>query len=287
MATDFKNLTRRVEEGKVKGGKGTPKKGTSLADAFIQRELTPPKPSKHPLRNYDLDKLAKVMADPRFQVDTMGLTVEKYADYLSGLTGQSIVDFQKAMSDPNSNLRQAQQTDFMALLGSKGASMQQFTLPGAKGYLKGQQVILDPTYYSGYATGTNYPEGFSPESDSIVKDLIDAMGREDLQKNFNVYSIVSSDTNKRHELAHRGITILQNKGVRIDYDTEEEPIMKLLDYALGDDYGRRQAIAYFDQDKNMTISEAYKKHKDLLKKVLKAAFKELGGVEIPKPYFIK
>ena len=254
--------------------------------------VMPPLPQKHPLRNFDLEKLSKVMSDPRYQVDTQGMTPQEHGNFLADLTGQTVVDFQKNMQNPESNLRQAQQTDLMALLGSRGASMQQFTLPGAKGYLKIggelEEVILDPDKYSGgFQAGSNLPKGYHPEADSIVKDLIDAMGREDLQKNFNVWSSMSSDTNKRHEFGHRGVTILQNKGFKIDYDTEEEPMIRLLDYALGDDFAKKQAIAYFDRRKNMTISEAYKKHKDLLKKVLKAAFKELGGVEIPQPYFIK
>ena len=47
-------------------------------EVLTQRELIPPKPSKHPLRNFDPEKLAVVMGDPRFQVDTQGMTSQEY-----------------------------------------------------------------------------------------------------------------------------------------------------------------------------------------------------------------
>ena len=264
---------------------------TNFADAFTQRELTPPKPGKHPLRNFDVTKIAEVMADPRFQVDTQGMSPQQYGMHLADLTGQSVMDFQNAMSDPNSNLRQAQQVDLASSLGSEGASMRMITLPGVSGIFEegGQEVIFDPKENQvGYFVGSYRRSENKGEKRDIIDDLVSAMGREDLKKDFLVWSSLANDATIRHELAHRGITRLLDKGFRIT-ESDEELIMRMFSYLLGDDDAREQSYISFKQDYDMSPKEIFQ-HKgirDLLNKVQKEIFKELGGVEIPKPYFIK
>ncbi len=246
--------------------------GASLADAFTQREIIPPKPGKHPLRNFDADRLAKVMQDPRFNVNTFGMTPQEYGMHLADLSGETIVDFQKAQSDPNSLLRQAQRTDLAAQLGSEGASMRLFRLPGM----------------SGNAVASYLPEAASPrhtphtykKDEHIVDRLIQSLGR-----GFHdviALSSIAEDTDIRHELTHRGIDKLKKDGFEIPL-WKEEIIVRLMDYIVGDDRDKQEALWYFTEVKKMTLQEAFERHGDILKKIQKITFKELGGVPIPEP----
>jgi hypothetical protein len=244
--------------------------GHRVGQAIVQNL---PVPQKHPLRNFDPEKLSKVMADENFQVDTRGMSPQEYGMFLADLTGETILDFQKQMSNPNSPLRQAQKTDLASRLGSEGASMRMVTLPGAR------------SAPGGYAAGTYHPEGLNP---GVVKDLVESLGRQDFDKDILVLSKLANDTTMRHELAHRGVSKLQDKGFRINLN-DEEILMRLLDYSLGNDEDKKISEVYFKKFYNLTPEEIFNNPEimELFNQVQEEVFKELGGAPIPEPSPIK
>ena len=217
-----------------------------------------PIPQKHPLRNFDPEKLGKIMNDPRFQVDTQDMTPQEYGMFLADLTGKNITNYRQQINDPKSNLREMQNIDLISRLGSEGGlGLRGVGLPGARGFMDigkalPSEVIVDPSKYAGGYAAANYAD--TDVSEGISRDLLDAMGKENLRKDFILWSNIADTVDTRHELAHRGFERLINKGFNIS-DSDEERIIRLLDYVLGDDDNRHQVRIYF-KNRNMTIEEA-------------------------------
>jgi hypothetical protein len=239
-----------------------------VGQAIVKNLPTPP---SHPLRNYNPEMISRLMANPNFQVDTQGMTPEQYGQYLSDITGKAIIDFQRKSSDPESALSKAQQVDLASRLGSQGSSMRFMQVPG-----------VPSTEPGSGAAGYFAPQGLRP---GVATDFASAMGRQSLaESDAVILSPLANDTTLRHELFHRGVEKLKNRGLDISQD-DEEMVARIFDYKLGSEKDKEIVAWYWDKYYDMKPEEILrnKYFMDLVDRVQEEAFKEMGGVPIPDP----